>query len=232
MLNKEWAIIISCEHANNFIPEAYSILFSPYKDQLNSHLGFDRGALELANFLYNNLADQFTCHIFCAQASRLLIDCNRSLQHRTCFSTITKLLPSTIKQNIIAQYYMPYRMAITQQIAAYLNTSRPVIHLSQHSFTPNLNGVVRNTDIGLLYNPHSRSEKELVHIWMKRLKLSPFKTRLNYPYTGTSDGLTTTMRKLFKNISYIGIEIEVNQAIIDNLQLWDRLKFSLLYSLV
>jgi hypothetical protein len=36
------------------------------------------------------------------------------------------------------------------------------------------------------------------------------KVRFNYPYKGTSDGLTTTLRKKF-GPQYVGIEIEINQ---------------------
>jgi hypothetical protein len=35
--------------------------------------------------------------------------------------------------------------------------------------------------------------------------------RLNYPYRGSADGLTTHLRRLHPNSDYAGIEIEVNQ---------------------
>ena len=38
--------------------------------------------------------------------------------------------------------------------------------------------------------------------------------RRNYPYRGSSDGLTTTLRGLFADPDYLGIEIEVNQALV------------------
>jgi len=34
---------------------------------------------------------------------------------------------------------------------------------------------------------------------------------MNRPYLGTSDGHTTSLRKEFRDESYLGIEIEVNQ---------------------
>ena len=39
------------------------------------------------------------------------------------------------------------------------------------------------------------------------------KVRFNYPYKGTSDGLTTTLRKKF-GPRYVGIEIEINQKLL------------------
>jgi hypothetical protein len=35
--------------------------------------------------------------------------------------------------------------------------------------------------------------------------------RLNYPYRGSSDGLTTHLRRLHRDSDYAGVELEVNQ---------------------
>src|SRR3990167_1324719 len=225
------AIIISCEHANNFIPLTYASLFAQHAAKLNSHYGFDKGALDIAEFLYKNVRYNLPCEVFYAQTSRLLIDCNRSLHNRKCFSEFTQQLSSENKQQIITTYYTPYRASIEQQIRSYLQEYQLVLHLSQHSFTPILHDKPRTADIGLLYDPRRDNEKQFSHTWQHLLQSFGFKTRLNYPYRGTSDGLTTAMRKLFHDISYVGIEIEINQAIIENSKLLEQLKFSLLKSL-
>ncbi|MBO5532968.1 MAG: N-formylglutamate amidohydrolase [Fibrobacter sp.] len=87
-----------------------------------------------------------------------------------------------------------------------------IIHLGIHSFTPELNGKVRNADIGILYDPSRPQECELAQVIKAEIKrLYPaMKVRFNYPYKGTSDGLTTTLRKKFGS-RYAGIEIEINQ---------------------
>src|SRR5690606_12600429 len=92
-----------------------------------------------------------------------------------------------------------------------------VVHLSCHSFTPELNGLVRNADIGILYNPKNLTEK-LFAISLKRQinQLEPsLKVRFNYPYLGTSDGFTVYLRHKFKE-HYAGIELEVNQKFMEN----------------
>jgi predicted N-formylglutamate amidohydrolase len=44
--------------------------------------------------------------------------------------------------------------------------------------------------------------------------LSPaWRVRLNYPYHGASDGLTTSLRRTF-GPRYLGVEIELNQALL------------------
>jgi len=61
-----------------------------------------------------------------------------------------------------------------------------VIHVSCHSFTPELNGQVRNTDIGLLYHPARTKEVALCKRWKASLKACApeLKVRRNYPYAG------------------------------------------------
>ncbi|MDD5941447.1 N-formylglutamate amidohydrolase [Fibrobacter sp.] len=87
-----------------------------------------------------------------------------------------------------------------------------IVHLGIHSFTPVLNGKVRNTDIGILYDPTRPQERAYANVIKDEIKrLYPaMKVRFNYPYKGTSDGLTTTLRKKF-DPQYVGIEIEINQ---------------------
>jgi hypothetical protein len=78
-----------------------------------------------------------------------------------------------------------------------------------------LDGIVRNADIGLLYDPRRRGEREWCHAWSRALRAADpaLRVRSNYPYRGISDGLTTSLRREFSGSSYMGIELEVNQAL-------------------
>jgi len=107
-------------------------------------------------------------------------------------------------------YWTEYRDNVEKFIAS--NKSAPIVHLGIHSFTPVLNGKVRNTDIGILYDPARPQERAYAQVIKDEIKrLYPaMKVRFNYPYKGTSDGLTTTLRKKF-GPRYVGIEIEINQ---------------------
>jgi predicted N-formylglutamate amidohydrolase len=88
-----------------------------------------------------------------------------------------------------------------------------VIHLSSHSFTPELDGKVRDADIGLLYDPARPGEADLCERWKTSLEVcAPDLTvRRNYPYAGKGDGLTTWFRRRLPPGAYVGIELEVNQ---------------------
>jgi len=89
----------------------------------------------------------------------------------------------------------------------------PIVHLSIHSFTEKLNNQHRLNDIGFLYDPKRPFEKAISSQLKQELcSINPeLKVRMNYPYLGTSDGLTNSLRKLFPDKLYAGIEIEMNQ---------------------
>jgi predicted N-formylglutamate amidohydrolase len=78
--------------------------------------------------------------------------------------------------------------------------------------------MVRNADIGLLYDPARRGEAELCRRWQARLRASApeLKVRRNYPYAGKSDGFTTYLRRRFPAKVYVGIELEINQKHVFN----------------
>lgn len=204
-------LIISCEHSTNVIPPDYQYLFKN-DDNLATHMGIDFGA----KYLAEALAHYFKCPCTLAKVSRLLIDCNRSLKNKGCFSDYTSSLSATKKNHIIDTYYVPYREAVEALIDAYVQKKHRVLHLSIHSFTPVLSGVIRHADFGLLYDPTRGHEKTFVYTWKKNLlgDSTPYRIRMNYPYRGTSDGFTSALRKRYDNDQYMGIELEVNQSLV------------------
>lgn len=201
-------ILLTCEHAGREVPAAYSALFEPYEALLASHRGWDPGALPIAEALHSLTKAPLITYPY----TRLLVEPNRSLHHRAVFSNITRHLPREEKQTILNTYYIPYRAKVTQAISEGLSKG-PVQHYSIHTFTPELNGEVRQADIGLLYDPASTGEKAIAHSLRDFIKSrSKLRVRLNYPYLGKADGFTTHLRRLF-TAGYSGIEIEINQAI-------------------
>ena len=228
-MNRKPIILLSCEHAVNHVPAAYQDLFAKQHALLTSHRGIDFGALAIAQ----SLAQALNIKLICATTSRLLIDCNRSLTHPHCFSEVTKHLPTMIKQQIIAQYYLPYRQAVEQVIQTNVDNHHQVIHLSIHSFTPQLHGTIREVDIGLLYDPKRAPEKNFAQQWKNSLKkqANHLRIRLNSPYQGTSDGFTTALRKKFPPELYLGIEVESNQALLRRPSSLEHLANTLLVSL-
>ncbi|CEG58104.1 N-formylglutamate amidohydrolase [Legionella fallonii] len=227
---KKFALVISCEHAVDTVPGQYLPLFASFKPLLASHRGIDFGALTIAEYLTKQIPSDFIK----ATCTRLLIDCNKSINHPRCFSEVTQNLSTEEKQKIMDNYYWPFRLQTMDIIKHHIEHGSQVLHLSVHSFTPILNGIARNADIGILYDPQRSSEKRLASQWRAELKkLAPeYKIRMNYPYKGISDGFTRMMRKQYTDMEYIGIELESNQAItLDNKKI-DNLKIILADSLL
>lgn len=218
------SIIITCEHGGNRIPACFSHLFKNKSKLLNSHLGWDPGALELAK----SIAARFrNSAFFYEKISRLVIDQNRSLTNKRVFSSITATLSLEQKSQIISTVYAPYHTAITSCIEKLLNNSSSVYHFSIHSFTPVLNGVVRDADMGLLYDPGMGLERDMCLRLTEKIKneIPGIRIRRNYPYKGTSDGLTTALRMRFCNLKYAGIEIEMNQFhVLKKTRFWNAVK--------
>lgn len=206
LMAERW--VLTCEHGGRDVPPEYAALFRKAGPVLDSHRGWDAGALAIFNALAPTLGDA----AFPATTTRLLIDLNRSLHHPKLYSEFTRVLPSAARADIAARWWQPWRAAVAAQIAAWRDAGHAVRHLSVHSFTPVLNGQIRNADIGLLYDPSRGSERDFCAAWRSTLQARGWGVRLNYPYRGTDDGHATTLRRRF-TCGYAGIELEVNQAL-------------------
>ncbi|MDR9456238.1 MAG: N-formylglutamate amidohydrolase [Salegentibacter sp.] len=220
-------LVLTCEHAFNEIPEGYKTLFSGANKILNSHRGYDPGALDLLEHL-KALGDFTYTH----KISRLLVEVNRSIGHPHLFSEFTKGLSTVEKNKIIAFWYNPFRTEVEDRIKKLIEKGETVIHLSVHSFTPILNDDIRSADIGLLYDPSRKEEKVFCKDLKSKLREedSTLKIRFNYPYLGKADGFTTYLRNKFPE-NYSGIELEVNQKFVNNNRMDEKLKETVFISL-
>jgi predicted N-formylglutamate amidohydrolase len=224
------SFVITCEHGGNRIPAPYDTLFQEEQILLDSHRGYDAGALLMAE----ELAASCDGALVTATVSRLLVDLNRSVGHPQLFSATTRRLPQRVREEILAQYYRPYRAQVEALVSRAVSGGKRVIHISSHSFTPELDGKVRDADVGLLYHPGRHGEVQLCVHWQATLaRLAPaLRVRRNYPYAGKSDGLTAYLRQRFAPTAYIGIELEVNQRVVQSAKKqWNVLRALLLDSL-
>ena len=202
-------LILTCEHASNKLPAALRSVVPA--GVLETHRAYDIGALAVFRKLVKFAKPEFHCE---GKFSRLFVDLNRTITNKSAFSDYYKQLEARDKnatEKVKAQatkYWTEYRTAIEK----FVKSAPTIVHLGIHSFTPELNGKVRNTDIGILYDPSRPKECELAQVIKAEIKrLHPeMKVRFNYPYKGTSDGLTTTLRKKL-GPRYAGLEIEINQ---------------------
>jgi len=201
--------LVSCEHGGNRVPKIYRSLFSGAGDLLQSHRGYDIGALAFAR----RLAESLGVPLHVNGVTRLLVDTNRSQSSRTLFSEFSRNLPAFCRKSILDNYYHPYRRVVEAEVSAAIASGARVVHLSVHSFTPVFAGLVRKADIGLLYDPRRRAELLLCREWQHRLQREAPGLRVlcNDPYRGTSDSVVTALRRGHEGESYLGIEIEINQ---------------------
>jgi predicted N-formylglutamate amidohydrolase len=202
-------LLLTCEHGGNRVPAEYRQLFGRHRQLLESHRGYDPGALELARACARRL--KVPLHF--ATVTRLLVELNRSPGHRALFSAVSKALPAAERAALLEKHYFPYRRRIEGAVAQAAKSGRRVIHISFHTFTPQLDGVVRKADVGLLYDPRRPDEAAFSALFKQMLASArPLLTiRKNYPYQGKADGFTTALRKKWDGAVYLGIELEVNQ---------------------
>jgi predicted N-formylglutamate amidohydrolase len=213
------------------VPEEFRALFRNAKKELNSHRGYDPGSLELARLL----AKSTDSPLIATEWTRLLVEVNRSPRHRRLFSEFTRDQPAEVKQQVVAKYYEPHRRRIEEKLVELVQQHPPVVHVGVHTFTPELDGIVRNAEIGLLYDPARRKEQTFCVLWSQQLKLAlpELRVRRNYPYLGKSDGLVTYLRRLFSPREYLAIELEVNQALpLGSPTKWKRVQQLLADSLI
>ena len=211
---------LSCEHGGNQVPQYYSALFEGAQTVLDSHRGYDKGALELFMAL-KAVGVHYTIY---SETSRLLVDLNRSLHRRSLFSEYSSNLSNTDKQLILERYYYPFRNAFMQKALSVARQGELIFHVSVHSFTPVMKGEVRKADIGLLYNPGHGIEKFIARQWKEQLqkRLPGFVIRYNYPYLGKTDGHVAPLRKALGN-QYAGIEFELNNKHAGNQEIYNAI---------
>ncbi len=206
-------LLITCEHGGNRIPPRYRKLFAPHRALLDSHRGWDPGALTLARALSKKMA----APLIASTTSRLVVDLNRSEHHRGLFSPLTRALSEAERERVVDEFYRPYRTRVTQFVDGAIARGR-VLHLSAHSFVPVLDRVRRTADVALLYDPSRKIEKAFCDEWLGKLKveLPWLALRRNSPYRGNADGLTTALRRRHSAARYVGVEIEVNQRLLES----------------
>lgn len=205
--------VLSCEHGGNAIPDAYAGLFASPAAQaaLASHRGWDPGSIEIAE----RLASVLDAPVVVQRVSRLLVECNRSLDHPRLWSEFSSGLSSVDKAHVLFHHWRAHRDAVRRAIGKIERDVR-VVHVSVHTFSPVWKGRPRATDIGLLYDPARAGERRVAIAWRSALgaQLAPrgLSVHLNRPYRGWTDALVTALRRELAEVRYLGLELEVSQG--------------------
>lgn len=207
-------VVLSCEHASNRVPVRFDNLGLDVR-ALCSHIAWDIGAREVTR----SFARALGCNAYEGRWSRLVADLNRSANHRKVIaeSSFGVEVPGNCGIDLeerarrIETYWRPYRDAVESDVRAAIARAGLCVHLSVHSFTPEVDGHVRNADVGILFDPRRRREADLARRWALGIAAAGLRVRLNYPYRGTADGLCKALRERLPASAYVGVEIELNQ---------------------
>ncbi len=202
------SVLITAEHASNAVPEDLAWCFQRHSDVLQTHRAWDPGSGELAK----QLARELSAPILSGKLTRLLVDLNRSIRHPRLFSEFSRKLSDDERHELVRQWHAPHWQAYRDHI----DQPGRWLHIAWHSFTPVLEGVVRRSDIGLLYDPTRTQERNWCRslIVSLRNRFSDLKVHANQPYRGTSNGLGQQHRRHFRSDKLITLEIEINTRLL------------------
>lgn len=210
------ALLLTCEHASCALPPGFDPGVGP--DVVASHLGWDPGALAVAQVV----AARLGAPLLAGEWSRLFVDLNRSpdtpgaVPAESCGVPIpgNTGLTSAERARRLAAVQAPYRAAVLAAVEAAVARARACLHVSVHSFTPELHGRPRPYDAGVLFDPARPDEVVVAEALLAGLRAAGHLARANEPYAGTDDGVTTWLRTRFASDRYAGIEVELNQALL------------------
>ncbi|NMM47462.1 N-formylglutamate amidohydrolase [Marinigracilibium pacificum] len=201
-------VILTCEHGGYEIPEPFKNKLEIPTEILSGHRGWDPGAYMIASEIEKATQYPMIFSIY----SRLLVDLNRSVGNPELFSEYSHEFSKQVKQEILSDYYFPYRRRVEEYMSRLIDDNSIIIHLGIHTFNTILNNEVRDFDIGLLYDETRILENKACYFLRKSILKydDSLKIKYNAPYKGTDDGLTTYFRSHFPPENYLGIEIEIN----------------------
>ncbi len=211
-------LVISCEHASNRLPPRYGSLGLAPR-WLGSHIAWDPGAREVARYCARRLG----CAYHEGKYARVLIDLNRSPHNRKLIPKASfgvtvpgnADLPPAERRIRMERYYEPYRTALHENIDRTIARYGTCLHFSVHSFASRMKGIRRRADLGVLYDPGRSPEASVAAQLVEAFRQAGFLVRRNYPYRGTGDGVTTATRKLFRPAAYLGLELELNERLLE-----------------
>lgn len=152
-------VLVVCDHASNRIPATLDNLGL---DQLalTRHIACDIGAGEVAR----QLARRLDAPAVLAEYSRLVVDCNRSLDDPTAFLAVSdgETIPGNhglapeAKAARARQFFHPYHGAIRRHLEDFAARGIVPAFIAVHTFTPILKDIERPWQMGILWDTDPR----------------------------------------------------------------------------
>jgi predicted N-formylglutamate amidohydrolase len=164
--NGQGRVVLICEHGGRRVPLALGDLGLP-PEVFERHIAWDIGAAGVARAM----AGMLDAPLLLQRYSRLVIDCNRSLQSPDLVPEVSDgtLVPGNCgltpaqRQARHDAILVPYHDAVTGVLDSRTDPQRTII-LMIHSFTPRLQsqGVERPMHLGFLFNRDPRLGRAMV----------------------------------------------------------------------
>lgn len=160
------AYVLTCDHASNFIPAEFGTLGLP-ESELGRHIAWDPGALAVAR----GMADAMRATLIETRISRLVLDCNRSLEapdlvppvsETTSIPGNAQLSPQE-RQTRIDRCWRPFHDTVEAVIEERLARGQETRLVSIHTFNPVYKGVARQWQIGVIHDEDTRLAQPLIN---------------------------------------------------------------------
>ncbi|MEM8816616.1 MAG: N-formylglutamate amidohydrolase [Pseudomonadota bacterium] len=203
----ETPILLVCDHASCRFPAALGDMgLDPFARRC--HLAIDIGAGPLTE----SLAKSLGVTAILAQYSRLVIDCNRNLLDASAFLEYGDGIVVPGNRKLSMQHktlradsiYWPYHAAVEGQISRLSALGPKPAFISIHSFTPVLDGVPREFQIGVLWD----KDESLKEIFLEGFRAAGFTVGDNEPYSGKAPAdYTVDTHGEGNDLPCLGIEI-------------------------
>jgi predicted N-formylglutamate amidohydrolase len=201
--NGALGILLVADHASRHVPKDIDLRLDP--DLLDMHIAVDIGVAELAAALNKRIG----IPAILGGVSRLVVDLNREQNAPHIIPTVSD--GHAIPGNAIShqerlaridRFWKPYH----GEVARLIETTRPHLLISLHSFTPRLETIPdeeRPWEVGILYNEDDRAARVAI----------PALTSLGVivgdqlPYSGKILNATMNLHGEENGIAYLGIEM-------------------------
>ena len=175
--------LVVCDHASRRIPAALENLGLD-ELALGRHIASDIGAGDVAE----RLAARLDAPAVLAGYSRLVVDCNRSLEDPTSILAVSdgefipgnQGLSDTEKHERARQFFHPYHDAIRRRLESFKRRGIVPAFVAVHSFTPVFKRVRRPWQIGILWDKDPRIPVPLI----AALRTRGIAVGDNEPYSG------------------------------------------------
>lgn len=203
--------VLVSDHAGKAVPRTLGFL-GVEEAEWQRHIAWDIGILGVGRVLHERLGSTLIEQVY----SRLVIDCNRAPGHPTSMPHVSdgtpvpgnSAAPLQCRARREREILHPYHDAIAEALLE--REGRPTALIALHSFTPEMAGVKRPWQIGILHHKDSRLAQVMIEMLRAEGDLC---VGDNEPYVLTDSNEYTVPRHAEANgLPYL--EIELRQDLI------------------